>query len=103
MHVMLHFTLLYFADIGEFPQNMLFTAEELSQISAYAEIRNEAPVACVKHVLQAGTWVEKEPLCSHLKTPLMRLCARYLYVEKRRGRALNPVGKSDLNFLNNFC
>ncbi|XP_064604096.1 malonyl-CoA decarboxylase, mitochondrial-like [Liolophura sinensis] len=87
---------LHETNIGEFPQNVLFTAEELSHLSAYAERGNEPPMACVKHILQAGTWVEKEPLCSHLKTPLMRLCARYLYVEKRRGRALNPVANFHL-------
>lgn len=39
------------------------------------------------------TWVNKPDTIKVMKEPLMRLCARYLYLEKRRGYALNSVGE----------
>ena len=41
------------------------------------------------------SWLEEgdSALCQLLEPVLMRLCARYLYTEKRRGSALDSVGK----------
>ena len=50
-------------------------------------------LAMLKKTLQTNTWSQDEQLTHSLKQPLLRLCARYLYLEKRRGFALNPVGK----------
>ncbi|XP_053398010.1 malonyl-CoA decarboxylase, mitochondrial-like isoform X2 [Mercenaria mercenaria] len=48
-----------------------------------------------EHVMQ-HTWVNKEDTVTAMKAPLMRLCARYLYLEKRRGYALNSVANFHL-------
>lgn len=47
------------------------------------------------HVSQ-HSWVKNEDMMKAMKAPLMRLCARYLYIEKRRGYALNPVANFHL-------
>ncbi|KAL4233761.1 hypothetical protein ACF0H5_008439 [Mactra antiquata] len=47
---------------------------------------------CVTH----HTWVHNKSIMKILEAPLMRLCARYLYLEKRRGYALNSVGNFHL-------
>ncbi|KAG6552712.1 hypothetical protein Mapa_005659 [Marchantia paleacea] len=36
-------------------------------------------------------WAKSAKLVEVLRAPLMRLCARYLIVEKKRGRALDQV------------
>ncbi|KAL0328757.1 UNVERIFIED_CONTAM: Malonyl-CoA decarboxylase, mitochondrial [Sesamum calycinum] len=41
-------------------------------------------------------WTKSEKLSLVLKTPLMRLCARYLLQEKKRGKALDSVGNFHL-------
>lgn len=50
-----------------------------------------------KDLIQTHGWLQNEHICEVMKKPLMRLCARYLYIEKRRGFALNPVGMLSLN------
>ncbi|KAL6992830.1 malonyl-CoA decarboxylase [Sarracenia purpurea var. burkii] len=41
-------------------------------------------------------WTKSEKLISALEAPLMRLCARYLLQEKKRGRALDSVANFHL-------
>lgn len=43
--------------------------------------------------LRTNSWVDDEELSEKLYLPLMRKCAHYLYSEKKRGYALNPVGE----------
>ena len=43
-------------------------------------------------MLNTNSWSEDEQLSGFLETPLMRLCAHYLYNEKRRSYALDGVG-----------
>ena len=43
------------------------------------------------HVSQ-HSWLKNEDIMNAMKAPLLRLCARYLYLEKKRGNALNSVG-----------
>ncbi|KAK3097069.1 hypothetical protein FSP39_006097 [Pinctada imbricata] len=49
-----------------------------------------------KKLIQTNGWIQSEHVCNVLEKPLMRLCARYLYQEKRRGYALNPVANFHL-------
>ncbi|CAL8109982.1 unnamed protein product [Orchesella dallaii] len=42
-------------------------------------------------VLNVNTWFTDPRLVKELEKPLMRLCAKYLFVVKRRGYALDPV------------
>ncbi|KAJ3596580.1 hypothetical protein NHX12_002985 [Muraenolepis orangiensis] len=50
----------------------------------------------LRRVLASGDWVRSEALSRALEPALMRLCAWYLYGEKRRGYALNPVANFHL-------
>lgn len=47
-------------------------------------------------VIKTGEWLRDTTLVELLEQPLMRICAYYLYAEKRRGYALNSVGKFEL-------
>ncbi|KAH9416672.1 malonyl-CoA decarboxylase, mitochondrial-like isoform X2 [Dermatophagoides pteronyssinus] len=42
-------------------------------------------------LLRSGNWITDQTLVESFREPLMRICAHYLYHEKRRGYALNPV------------
>lgn len=43
-------------------------------------------------LLITNGWIQDETLAQILEFPFMRLCCRYLYLEKRRGYALDSVG-----------
>ena len=45
------------------------------------------------HMIRSGEWVSDPVLVELLQQPLMRICAHYLHYEKRRGYALNSVGR----------
>jgi len=49
--------------------------------------------ADVQTSLRTGDWLGNSEMMALLEKPLMRLCAHYLHKEKRRGYALNSVGK----------
>jgi malonyl-CoA decarboxylase len=90
-----------------FLYNYFFTVEDKGSHSS--QLLTEAEIECLcnasnidkdfttalqvfkDHVSQ-HSWVKNEDMMKAMKAPLMRLCARYLYIEKRRGYALNPVG-----------
>ncbi|KAA0198150.1 hypothetical protein HAZT_HAZT000099 [Hyalella azteca] len=46
----------------------------------------------VRQMLATNSWAQDEAFRRALEAPFMRLCAHYLYAEKRRGYALNSVG-----------
>ncbi|XP_031549423.1 malonyl-CoA decarboxylase, mitochondrial-like [Actinia tenebrosa] len=50
-----------------------------------------SPSSIFKDLIQTEDWHRDETIVECVKGPLMRLCARYLYEEKRRGFALDPV------------
>ncbi|XP_047737332.1 malonyl-CoA decarboxylase, mitochondrial isoform X2 [Hyalella azteca] len=45
----------------------------------------------VRQMLATNSWAQDEAFRRALEAPFMRLCAHYLYAEKRRGYALNSV------------
>ena len=53
----------------------------------------EVPFAQLRQLLANNSWLKEESQVRTLETFLMKLCAYYLYVEKRRGYALDSVGK----------
>ncbi|XP_030646230.1 malonyl-CoA decarboxylase, mitochondrial [Chanos chanos] len=65
-----------------------------------AEVTGTAPGApaleALRGLLSSGEWTRSERLVRTLEPILMRLCAWYLYGEKRRGYALNPVANFHL-------
>uniref|UniRef100_A0A3P9M5T4 Malonyl-CoA decarboxylase, mitochondrial n=1 Tax=Oryzias latipes TaxID=8090 RepID=A0A3P9M5T4_ORYLA len=50
----------------------------------------------LRKLISSGEWMRSERLSGVLEPVLMRLCAWYLYGEKRRGYALNPVANFHL-------
>lgn len=70
-----------------------FTELEYREIAAITGY----PVGDIlKLLLTNSDWTRSESLVSVLQQPLMRLCAWYLYGEKHRGYALNPVANFHL-------
>lgn len=53
-------------------------------------------VESLRKLISTSEWMRSERLTSVLEPVLMRLCAWYLYGEKRRGYALNPVANFHL-------
>ncbi|XP_039211958.1 malonyl-CoA decarboxylase, mitochondrial [Crotalus tigris] len=70
-----------------------FTDPELREIS---EITGDPAAEKLKRLFANNGWVKSEKLVRVLEQPLMRLCAWYLYGEKHRGYALNPVANFHL-------
>lgn len=52
----------------------------------------ENPLGDLRTILVDSSWMKEETKATLLENPLMRLCAHYLFVEKRRGFALDSVG-----------
>ncbi|XP_003791344.1 malonyl-CoA decarboxylase, mitochondrial [Otolemur garnettii] len=77
----------------ELGRNELFTDSECKELS---ELTGGPITETLKGLLGSSEWVKSEKLVRALQTPLMRLCAWYLYGEKHRGYALNPVANFHL-------
>ncbi len=52
----------------------------------------EKPLGQLRQFLVESSWTKDASQAKLLEEPLMRLCAHYLYVEKRRNFALDSVG-----------
>lgn len=50
----------------------------------------------LRKMLSTNSWARDPVLKAYLEKPLTRLCAYYLYKEKRRGYALNSVGEKSV-------
>ena len=83
-------------DIGEDNDELLLSSEIETMRNALS-IPDHSVLKTFKDLIQTHGWLQNEHICEVMKKPLMRLCARYLYIEKRRGFALNPVGMLSLN------
>ena len=75
--------------------NFLTPAEE-GKVRQYlvqkkSNVNNFWPI--LQEMLRQNAWINDPQLEELLRQPLMRKCAHYLYNEKRRGYALNAVGK----------
>jgi len=84
---------IFFPDLCESQETPLLLESEIEQLRKIVEPENSNMTAIFKGVLQTHSWVSNENVCQVLQQPLIRLCCRYLYREKRRGYALNPVGE----------
>ncbi|XP_052830206.1 malonyl-CoA decarboxylase, mitochondrial isoform X1 [Octopus bimaculoides] len=82
--------------LGEQMDMSLFAQEDIYNLRGYFDLNTMAGLEKLKKTLQTNSWYQEEQLNVLLKNPLMRLCAQYLYVEKRRGYALNPVANFHL-------
>ncbi|XP_037078978.1 malonyl-CoA decarboxylase, mitochondrial-like isoform X3 [Pollicipes pollicipes] len=76
----------------------LLKPEEWAELAQLAEADGPADaLRQLRRLVGSCGWLEEDgQLCELLRPPLMRLCARYLYREKRRGSALDSVANFHL-------
>lgn len=80
---------------GQPESRKVLNQRELEEIlEPYREDRE--PLEAFLRLLRNNGWYQLPDLVERLKAPLMRLCAFYLYQEKRRGYALNGVANFHL-------
>ncbi|KAL3521920.1 hypothetical protein ACH5RR_014754 [Cinchona calisaya] len=82
-----------------FRENLLKPEEEKALLDASLEFNFGKSGMEVMHYLLTSSnyeWTKSAKLISVLRTPLMRLCARYLLLEKKRGKALDSVANFHL-------
>jgi len=80
------------AETGKDAEQALLTTHELADMSAVFNVPELVLFSVLRDVLSADEWIDQPQVVATLHAPLLRLAARYLYVEKKRGYALNPVG-----------
>ncbi|XP_067140335.1 malonyl-CoA decarboxylase, mitochondrial-like [Centruroides vittatus] len=73
-----------------------FTNDELSILEKHLVENTYSVIPRLKKLLSSNSWINDEILSNILHIPLMRICAHYLYKEKRRGYALNNVANFHL-------
>lgn len=76
------------------PSASLLTMNEVESLCRQRSL-NEDPrtaLGLLREVITDHAWASGSEDTQVLKPVLMRLCARYLYREKRRGYALDSVG-----------
>ena len=71
----------------------MLTPSETRSLEAFRLSQTASSLETFKHLAQSNQWLTREESVAAMKGPLLRLCARYLYQEKRRGLAFNPVGE----------
>lgn len=82
------------AQRGDHP---IFTETEMNALQMHLEVNSEAEVYDhLRKLLTTNGWIDNSDLVNSLSSPLMRLCAYYLYAEKRRGYALDSVANFHL-------
>nr|XP_024380358.1 malonyl-CoA decarboxylase, mitochondrial-like isoform X4 [Physcomitrium patens] len=73
-------------------EKLLFPEEEVKLEACRDEGNSKGPVEFMYDVLSSAEheWASSEKLLEALRPPLLRLCARYILQEKKRGAALDP-------------
>ncbi|XP_046398837.1 malonyl-CoA decarboxylase, mitochondrial-like [Ischnura elegans] len=75
----------------------LFTSDEMTTLKKLLKTEDLGEFwTNFRLLLGSNTWAQDHKFVMVLETPLMRLCTRYLYLEKRRGAALDPVANFHL-------
>uniref|UniRef100_A0A3Q1BEF1 Malonyl-CoA decarboxylase n=1 Tax=Amphiprion ocellaris TaxID=80972 RepID=A0A3Q1BEF1_AMPOC len=75
----------------------LLSEQEWKEVEQATDSTPGSPaVDSLRKLIVTGEWTRSERLSGVLEPVLMRLCAWYLYGEKRRGFALNPVANFHL-------
>lgn len=75
-------------------QRELLTAEEAEKLRCH--LQTNTLWSELKELFKTNSWANDSKLVALLEAPLMRLCAGYLYLEKRRGYALDNVANFHL-------
>jgi malonyl-CoA decarboxylase len=76
-----------FPELGESVENPLLLESEIDSLKTVVDSDHSNMCEALKKLLATHEWVSKEHICQVLQSILLRLCSRYLYVEKRRGYA----------------
>ncbi|OEL21022.1 Malonyl-CoA decarboxylase, mitochondrial, partial [Dichanthelium oligosanthes] len=79
-----------------FREFILLPDEEKTIHDAIEQAHGKQGIELLQDILKTNQWVKSEKLSAALKSPLMRLCARYLAREKIRGKALDAVANFHL-------
>uniref|UniRef100_A0A0E0M0U9 Malonyl-CoA decarboxylase C-terminal domain-containing protein n=1 Tax=Oryza punctata TaxID=4537 RepID=A0A0E0M0U9_ORYPU len=79
-----------------FRESILLPEEERMIHDAVEHAGGKSGIELLQDILKSSQWVKSDKLSSALKSPLMRLCARYLVREKKRGKALDAVANFHL-------
>nr|KAG5708897.1 hypothetical protein BaRGS_009306 [Batillaria attramentaria] len=88
---------LHRSNIGEGDScQQLLTPSEIESLQPFRQSHHTSALEAFKHLVQTNQWLAKEETVTAMKGPLLRLCARYLYKEKKRGFALNRVANFHL-------
>lgn len=75
----------------------LLSGQEWKEVEQATDSSPGSPaVDALRKLISTSEWMRSERLSRVLEPALMRLCAWYLYGEKRRGYALNPVANFHL-------
>lgn len=74
-----------------FDKFAMFTQDEVENIKQVLQISSEGFNKELRKCLSTNEWISNDRICDVLEKPLMRLCAYYLFVEKRRNNALDSV------------
>lgn len=78
-------------------ETTIFHENELKMLRTHLEVSSDSMVYDrLRKMLSNNSWIDNEDLVSTLEEPLMRLCAFYLYKEKRRSYTLNSVANFHL-------
>lgn len=82
---------LHHEDEDDSRRSNLFQPSEVCDLCEALECSESSMYKTLKKLLATNAWIQNERTTEAFKRPLIRLCARYLYLEKHRGFALNPV------------
>ncbi|XP_012944699.1 malonyl-CoA decarboxylase, mitochondrial isoform X2 [Aplysia californica] len=82
---------------GEEPQSPILLPEEVTSLRPFKLASQASVLEFFKDQLLTHDWYRDQNVKEVMKGPLLRLCAHYLYVEKRRKLALNPVANFHLS------
>ncbi|KAK7108427.1 hypothetical protein V1264_016169 [Littorina saxatilis] len=85
------------SDIGEEDSGKpLLSQSEIQSLKNVRQSQNASALETFKRFVQSNQWLARQDTVEAVKGALLRLCARYLYLEKRRGLAFNPVANFHL-------
>ncbi|RUS86163.1 hypothetical protein EGW08_006057 [Elysia chlorotica] len=83
--------------VGEDPGVPVLLPDELSALEPYRKGDEESALETFRNLVSSHGWFSDVDITRVMVGPLMRLCAHYLYIQKRRGYALNPVANFHLS------
>lgn len=81
-------------EVGERPDQPFISDRETSDLAVMLGSSETSVLSMLREVLLTNKWLERPNWFPVLKDVVLRQCARYLYVRKKRGYVLNTVGMS---------